>query len=343
MVALLGGIDGEVIAVAFLFAVLVGVLIIRPLLVSALGNAPFIGGWLSSNVDAALAGWERNMQAPAAAALGILSSTIDWLTYEWSQLLATLVGWAQVEASALTKISTVVIPAAEQAAVQYAQAATAAAEADLRSELAAVAATASAAVAGARAEELSLIAAAQAEARALSAADQALAQGLFAVAEQDAAALAQAERAFVVNDILGVQAQIQAAFMQATAVFENGEAALRGDLGTIEQQLAGTIQADVDSLLAQINADKAALTAAFTGSLAGVIADVAAIRALRCLKFCSELADVGSLLNGLDAALLIGFVAYAGQHPDEATGFLRDQVRPAVTGFASGVESLIGR
>lgn len=338
----LAGLDGEVAAIALLFALLVGVLILRPLLVALFSNAPLIGPWLASNVDSGLAAFERAMQAPARAALGSLSASIDWLTSQWTQLTATLSGFASLAATAVTKITTLAIPAAEERVIGYADAQLAAAASNLRADVMAAEKLAAAEVAAVQAQAVNLFHQAQADALALVAQSEALAQALAQVAEAQATAQIQGERAFVVDQLLGVQAEIEAAVTRVAAAAAAADAALQGDLGSIEAQLKGQIQTEVDSLLRLIEADKAALAAALTGSLAGVIADVAAIKALECLKYCSSLAQVGAFLEGLDAMLLVAFVAYARQHPSEAVGFMVREIRPLLVGAVADARALIG-
>lgn len=342
MAGILAGLDVEVVAIAFLFAVLVGVLIVRPLLVALFAQAPFIGGWLSSNVDAGLAAFEASLVGPANAALGALSSTIDYLNSSWAQLVSTVTGLAQLSYTAAWRIVNLKIPAAQQAAGDFASSLFDQLRAVVAADVAAVESTAAAEVAAVEVKATALFGQAEALARSLAAAEAVALADSIAVAEQMATVQIQAERAFVVDEVLGVRAEIQSALSQALAVTAAAEAALQGDIGAVERELAGKIGADVDALLRQIAADKAALEAALAGGIAGVLVDIAAIRAMRCLKFCEPLADVGSFLNALDAGLLIGFVAYAKSHPGEAISFLKDEALPVMTGLAGDVEALIG-
>lgn len=342
MVGILAGLDVEVVAIAFLFAVLVGVLIVRPLLVALFAQAPFIGGWLSSNVDAGLAAFERSLVGPANAALGALSSTIDYLTSSWGQLVSTVSSLAQLTYTAAWRIVNLQLPALEERAGAFASALFAQLLAIVNADVAAARAEASAAVAVAEADAVALFQQAEALAHDLAAAEAvALADGL-AVAEGLATAQVRAERAFVTDQLLGVRQEIADAFTQAQAALTAAEAVLEGDIGAVAGNLGDALQRDVDSLLAQIKADKDALAAALTGTAAGLAADIAAIRAMRCLQYCDPLADLGSFINNLDAGLLIAFVAYAKGHPGEATAFLKSEVLPAVKDYASGVEAMIG-
>lgn len=342
MAAILAGVDGEVIAVAFLFAVLVGVLIVRPLLVAALGNAPVIGGWLSSNVDSALAAWERGIQPLAAGALGALSSTIDWLAWAWGSLLSTITGLAQLAYAADWRIVNLALPALEQRAEAAASSALQAAEAGLRGAIAAEAGAAARATSALTVEVTGLFNAAEADIARLAVVAASDAAAALQAAEQTAAGLAQAERAFVVSQILGVEAEIQASFNRAVALSAAAEAALRGDLGQVSDELRAGIQSEVDSLLRQIEADKAALSAALSGSIAAVAVDIAAIRALRCIQNCSPLGDVGQFLNGLDAAALVAAVAAVRAHPAEGLAVMKQTIIPLAKQAAGGAEVLIG-
>ncbi len=342
MAGILAGLDVEVVAIAFLFALLVGVLIVRPLLVSVLAQAPLIGGWLAGNVDAGLAAFEQAIQPGAAAALGALSATIDWLASSWGSLVSLTAGLGELTYTALWRIVNLKLPELEGRAAAFASGLYDQLRALVQADVASLEVQLSADLAKAEAEAGALFSEAETLARDLDAAQRALLADSLAVAEQLATVQVEAERAFVVDQVLGVRAEIQSAFAQALAVSAAAEAALQGDIGAVERDLGGAIQADVNALLKQIAADKAALEAALAGGLAGVIADIAAIRALRCLQFCDQLADLGSLLNNLDAGLLIAFVAYAKTHPGEAGAFLRAEALPLIKDYASGVEALIG-
>ncbi len=342
MAGILAGLDVEVIAIAFLFAVLVGVMIVRPLLVSVLSQAPFIGGWLGSNVDAGLNAFEVAIQPAANSALGALSSTIDWLASSWAQITDTLAGFGELAQTAVYKITTLILPALEERVTAAWSAGVNGAEALAAQEVATAEAAASQLVAAARTEAANATAAALTEAQNLAAANTALAQGLFDLAEQAATAQVQGERDFVVGQVLGINDELDALRTQTAAALAQAEAALTADIGQLAGTLGGELERDVNDLLAQIKADKDVLTAALAGTAAGLAADIAAIKALECLKYCSPLADVGSFLNALDAGLLIAAVGYARSHPSEAVGFFTGQVLPFVKAGVGDVEALIG-
>ncbi len=112
MPGLLAGLDALVVALGLLGALLLLSVVVRPLLVAVLGQAPFVGGWLASNVDSGLASFQRTIQAPANAALPILTSALLWLWAQGEALLSGALALGNETAAALGRIVTLSIPAA---------------------------------------------------------------------------------------------------------------------------------------------------------------------------------------------------------------------------------------
>lgn len=86
----LAGLDALVVGLAYLFALLTTRFVVRPLLVSVLGQAPVIGGWLTSGIDARIADFERAITPAANASMGTLISALDWLTLQGRGLLGAV-------------------------------------------------------------------------------------------------------------------------------------------------------------------------------------------------------------------------------------------------------------
>jgi len=340
------GFSAEFVALIFAFLFLwlaISVLdAIRVPTVNLAGAVPLVGGALRSAAETAFAaarGWLYNY---LSASLVAYATLLGWLQTLWAASGQLLLDWSSATVLAIFHLRTVVIPAYAASLTTWAQGQIAALHAFALAQGVAASALAHSLFAVAEQDIAAATAAAEVGALRAQQAAEAAAAGLFAVAEADAAALVQAERAFVVGEVLGVEAQIQAAFRQATAIAAGAEAALRGDLGAVQQELSGSIRSEVDALLKQIEADKAALSAALAGGLAAVIADVAAIRALRCIQRCAELGALGEVLNILDVSLLLALYVAARNNPRATADFLAGQVRPFMAELASEGRAVFG-
>lgn len=133
----LAGLDAFIVGLAYLGALLATRFVVRPLLVSILGSAPLIGGWLVSNVDSGLSAFERAITPAAEASMGTLTNAWDWLTGQAKGLLADVAALADAVYLGLWQLATVTLPHAIGLAVQQAEATArdllAVAEADLNS------------------------------------------------------------------------------------------------------------------------------------------------------------------------------------------------------------------
>lgn len=161
MPGLLAGLDALVVAVGLLVALLVVSAVLRPLLINVLGQAPFIGGWLASNVDSGLASFQNAIRAPADASLGLLTSLLVWADTHLRGFVQGLLDLGNGILWTTWTLATVSIPHAVGQGLQQAEAL----------------------IGEARAYALGLVQAAEQRAGAL-----------FTLAEQDAAALVTAAR-----------------------------------------------------------------------------------------------------------------------------------------------------
>jgi hypothetical protein len=315
---------------------------IRPPLLGIFGAVPLVGGALRAAIDGALGavrGWLVNYLSQALVAYATL---LDWLDTLWVAISGIVTEWATLSVYATFRITSVIIPAEVTLVREYAAGLAAAATARAESLFVSAETLARGLFAVAEQDTAAAVAAVEAEAVRLAAAERAAAQGLFAVAETDIARAVAVERSFTVNEILGVQAEIEAAIAKAQAISAAAEAALRGDLGTVEGKLAGEIRDQASSLLRQIEADKAALAAALAGGIAGVVADIAAIRALRCIQQCETLGAWGELLGALNVGAIVALYELAVHDPGAAAGFLSGTLTPALEGFEGQAKSILG-
>jgi hypothetical protein len=329
-------------AFVFLWLAIQVVDAIRSPTLALFGAVPLVGGALRSAADSAFTAARGWLYSYLSQSLAGYAALLGWLNTLWTASANILLEYIALDVTAIFRLRTVIIPAYAAQVVSWAQTQFSAAHAYTQAQVLAVENLARGLVAAERAAAVALFQTAQADAARLVAAEHAAAAGLFAVAEQDTAQLVQAERAFVVGQVLGVEAEIHAAFLQAQAVTAAAEAVLRGDIGAVQQELSGSIRSEVDSLLKQIEADKAALSAALVGGLAAVVADVAAIRALRCIQRCAELGALGEVLATLNVAALIALYELSTHNPGAALGFLDSSLRPALNDFAGQARAILG-
>jgi hypothetical protein len=340
------GFSAEFVALLFAFLFLwlaITVLdAIRPALVGLAGAVPLVGGALRSAVESGIGALRGYLYGYLSQSLIAYGTLLHWLDTLWTATANMALDWVALDVAAIFRLRTVVIPAYAASVTTWAQAQFAAANAFAQASAVAAENLARSLVAAEHAAAVALFEEARVEAARLVAAEHAAAQGLFAVAEQDAARLAEAERAYVVGQVLGVEAEIKAAFRQATAISAAAEATLRGDIGAVQQELSGSIRQEVDGLLKQIEADKEALSAALAGGLAAVVADVAAIRALRCIQRCAELGALGEALQIINLAAILALVELILH---DGPTFRREWlagVQPLITDTVAGVRSALG-
>jgi hypothetical protein len=315
---------------------------VRAPTVNLAGAVPLVGGGLRSAVDSAFAAARRWLYNYLSQSLVAYAALLGWLNTLWTATASLTLDYIGAEVTAIYRLRTQIIPHYAAEVRSWAEGQLAAAHAFTLAQVAAAENLARGLVAAERSAWMAAVQAAEVNAVRLAAAERAAAQGLFAVAEQEIAVQAEAERAFVVGQVLGVEAEIQAAFRQAQAITAAAEATLRGEVGTVERELSGSIRSEVDSLLKQIAADKAALEAALAGGLAAVVADVAAIRALRCIQRCAELGALGEALQLINLAAIFALIELILH--DGAT-FRRswlEGAQPLVTGTVAQVRAALG-
>ncbi len=219
MAGLLAGLDALLIALGFAVVLLVLTSIIRPLLVSVLGSAPFIGGWLASNVGGALGRFSNSLQGPANAALGVLSGSLGWLEWAGRSLVTAEVALHTAALSAISDLRRLDIPAALASAVAHAEGLAS----DLRAWTLLGIQDATNGLRG-------LIDAAASNAAGWVLAARLEAQGLFSVAESDAVALEGKAEGLALDLVNGARAEAVILAGRAEAVAQS--------LNTIEHEFA---------------------------------------------------------------------------------------------------------
>jgi len=305
------------------------------------GGVPIVGVALANALDRGLAAVRAWLYSNLSASLSAYSNLLSWLYALWAQLVATVEGFVTLSVSASFKITTQIIPAqiAQSLAVAHNLIAAAESRADayaatlvagVRAELAAAQAATVGLVAVARVEFTQLFTTAEADA---------IAQGAHAVAVAED--LAAAERAFTADQVAQLEARIQAIFTQSQAITAAAEAALRGDLGQVEQKLLQDIQQGASALEREIAAARSAIATGAVG-VAAIAADVAALKALECLKYCAQLASLGSVLQVLNLAAIFGLVELMLHDPQGFNRLWLQDGQPLVSGTAAQVRSALG-
>ena len=266
MFGILAGFDALVIALAFAAALLVTGSIIRPLLVSVLSSAPFIGGWLAGSVDRSLANFQHGLMGPANAALGVLASALNWIETWGRSLVWVLVNLHTAIWTDINAIRTLSIPQAVGQALARAEALVADARAAallgvqeattaLRGLIAQAETTGAALVNGARLEALGLFTQARVEAVALEGQAESVAHGLFLQAEADATLLAgraeavaqqlsAAEHTFAAGVLSTLTTDLQRVEAAAGVAISDTRAILGGDIAEAEKR-AGNVAAQL--------------------------------------------------------------------------------------------------
>lgn len=257
MAGLLAGLDALVVGSLALVLILAGTLFLRPLLVGVLSNAPFIGGWLASNVDSGLAGYQRWLQSTAGPWVRPVADALHWLAWVAQSLPASLLGVAEAAVAAIWNLRHLDLPALEARAASFVSASVAELHRLLLGAIAAAESAALAAVDGARS----------------------LAAGLFATAEADALTLAQAERV-AATDL------VEVARTEAASLFQQAEAAAVAGVQEAENLAQELVREERAAMLAAVGIvehDLQALAAAervvLADSIAAVGGDVTAAAA----------------------------------------------------------------
>lgn len=110
MPGLVAGLDALLVALVLLGAMFAVSAVFRPLLVNVLQQAPFIGGWLASNVDTGLRGFQSALIAPANASLYLVSSSLDWVAQRGREIVQGLTDVLNAALWTSYVIATVTIP-----------------------------------------------------------------------------------------------------------------------------------------------------------------------------------------------------------------------------------------
>lgn len=323
--------DLALVAFMLVCIVAIGVLrAVRPGAVSIAGNIPAVGGPIAEALTRAFVAAEAALLTALHASLVGFGRTVAWLQAMWAQLTATLTGFAQLTYTAVHQVSAVTVPHL-----------IALASATLAASITAARAYALQLAAAEGLQALGLFHSAQATAQALYAQGAALSLSLFRTAEHDAAlAVAGAEAAAAELTRLEHAAMLATAatltthaeqlFAQALAATQTLELQLGGQLGRVAGAEADALRVARDALQTEIDAAKAATSALAVGSVAGLLVDVAALKALRCLKFCDVLADLGQFAALLDVGLIWLAVEEAHAHPQEFQSFIAANLAPAL-------------
>lgn len=281
MGALLGGLDALLAASGLVLAVLVGSLILRPLLVAVLAQAPFIGGWLASNVDSGLARFQAAISPLAQSSAGLLADMFYWLADAGGSLLAALASLPAETAAALGRLKSLDLPALEARVDGFAAGAAAEVHRLLSGALGAAVAGLEAAVAAARAAAAGLFQAAQAEALSLEAKAEAEAEALVAAARAEAVELveqARAEAAAGLGEAEALARDLAAAereaMLAAVGLAERDLQALARAEGVALRDSVSLLGGDLAAAEARAEAALAGLDASLQRSIEGILASL---------------------------------------------------------------------
>jgi hypothetical protein len=322
--------------VAFMVVAIVALLVLdtaRGPSVRLSGAVPIVGNALAGAVDAAFGASRAAVYTALQASLAAFSRTVSFLQGLWAMLSSTIVGLADLTFAAVHKLEYVVLPHAFAVSTQAIEGliidATAEAHSLFRTALAVGAQN---------------LAYAELQIANASIASATFAHGLFAEAEREigvseaaaeayAAQLVAAEHDFAVRAVADIEGYAAGLFAQSIAIGATAEALLRGEIGVVARQDAEALKGGVSALEREIEAAKAALTAAGAISIGVVAAEVAAIRALKCIQQCGPLGALGEGLSLLDLGLILALVGAAQADPKGTQKFLSDNVAPLVQGI----------
>jgi hypothetical protein len=296
--------------------------------VNLAGSVPLVGNALRGAVDSAFQAARNVLQVWLSAQLQSFSAVLSWLQTLWTQLSATVAGFADLTYAAAHKITFLVIPTQITAATDYASGLVASLRADLGATAAALRSETLAAVAGARTGAVALYNQSTAYALGLfQTAEADAAAGAALVASDSAALFAQAEAA-ALAEVATVTAYVDTKFSQSIAIGAAAEAALGGQLNGVAAQLGADLNAGVSALEQEIARAKALLSGQTVTAVAAVAADVALIRAMRCMQVCDPLGAVGEGLNLLDLALIFAMVEQSPGAMQAIGAFLSNDIAP---------------
>lgn len=301
MFGLLAGLDALVVGVVLLAVMLAVGVVLRPLLVNVLGQAPFIGGWLASNVDRGLADFQRSITTTTNNSLPLVASALQWLADQGRALTSGLTDLLNAVYWTTWTLATVTIPDAAaktlQQAEQLAQDARGfsvglfqQAQADINTSFGQAEAVAGAAVSAVRSDLEAEISAAEAVVlREIRKAEQATGD-LFQQAEYDAGQLVAASEIKLTDLVsraredLGaavgaVEHDLQLLAAAERVALEDSVSILGGDIQAAEARANAAIakvEANIGSTVDEIikSGPWAALIAAYTGGEAALKADV---------------------------------------------------------------------
>ena len=333
MVAALGALDVEVVAIALLFALLAGALIVRPLLVGLAGQLPVVGPQLATRVGSVINAWLTAMTPAAQGALGAFSALVAWVDSEGRQLGDTVAGFAQLTYSAIYTIDLVRIPHAVDAALARAEAIIQDTTAYVVHLLAVEDVKVRGLITADATTSRELFAASEAYATQVGAQVEADARALTRVAEQDAAALVAEERAFAVHVEQVATGYADALFAKTLQVTAAAEAALNREIGSTAAAAARDLTTGVSALERQIADAKAAMAAVSAAGIAAVAADVAAVKDSPCMRACDVLGAAGAGLQLLDLAAILALAEAARTNPRATQQFLQSSVAPMIQGL----------
>jgi hypothetical protein len=327
---------GLIFGFLFLWAAVQILETIHPPISNLAGAVPLVGNGLRSAVDGAFSFAQGWLYSNLSASLAAYSDLLSWLQTLWAAVWGVTGGLAELTVAAVYRITTVIIPAEISLATAAAGALAASAEQQAQGFAVGVESRSAAALGAAQAGLMAMVGSARAEALGLfNAAEADLSAGV-ARAEAVAVDLAAQERAFALAAVAGVESDLNARVSQVQALTAAAEAALRGDLGTVAGDLARNLEAGVSALEQEI-AKARTLIATGAGSIALVAADVAAIRAMRCLQSCNVLGAAGEGLQLLDLASLLALIAAAKSDPVAVQSFFVTEVAPAVRSISQAI------
>jgi hypothetical protein len=300
----------------------------RPPAVSLAGAVPLVGGPLASAVDNGFTAVRNLLQVWLSTQLQAFSTLLSWLQTLWSQLSATVAGFAELTYAAAHKITYLTLPAAVSSVLGVVGSTASSLLADILSAMAVLRAETRAAVSGATAAASALYSQASAYSLGLFNLAEADAAAGVALAETNAGALFAQAEAVALAEVQTVTAYVDTKFSQSIAIGAAAEAALGGQLNGVAAQLGADLNAGVSALEQQIAAARAALTGSQTIAIAAVATDIAAIRAMRCMQVCDPLGAVGEGLNLLDLALIFALVEQSPGAMQAIGTFLSNDVAP---------------
>ncbi len=266
MGGLLAGLDALVVATGLLFALFLLSAVLRPLLVSVLGQAPFIGGWLASNVDSGLARFQATIQGPANASIGILADALQWVAYQLTALTNGLAAFGGELVNGLVRLRDVTVPYLVGLALAQAEGLVAEARNAAAAGLQSLAATVAGDIQLARSEALQLTNAARAEASAASGAVLSTLEADLAGAERTAGQLfqeakleAQADLGLAEGVLTSLISQARSDALAAAGAVEHDVQALSRAAGVLVADSAAVLGGDIAAAEARANAAVGAL------------------------------------------------------------------------------------